>query len=557
MEDTFSNEPPSASAGAGTSVERNAIPPPPIESPAMSSSGKRHAGSFRALPDLRQSHSISDGGSMCIASSKRSSSFSSIRAGNHHSSSASETYIASLIDDLQSSLNALSAYPSLPKLEEWAILVHECLSRESRKFHSVHHVFEISAGCDPLQLLGAFFRDAINCVTDGGFTAKQEALVGDIVIRKNTEETFYTLTKDTDQLVDLIMEIFGLEPGQEVSSKYRGLDVFLSAVLMARVLRETLSEPLLALVAVCMEATIPFRRPDSSTGRTARDTLYERLERANNKYQLKMKTSEMVEAVQRAADLNNRNLGNFASEDAVFFLDHTWSLLPERSASLRRSYLYSVNDMCAACREMEIFLSNLDTNVVFQSFRGLPNEGEMEFFKQRLSSNLAKGRKYMRAKLLALELCAALATLTGGDVPMSFFAGDLPTHNYHSDRLGLAIPAFDYKELTKDCDYDVYIILNRGRQLEQSFDTRNAPIAAYVYATLGDDGISAALELCSIPMTPESSRQLLTHLPRQSVQLIATDIGRIAVSRARAIQKLMVELFGREGQEEDQVVAES
>jgi hypothetical protein len=181
----------------------------------------------------------------------------------------------------------------------------------------------------------------------------------------------------------------------------------------------------------------------------------------------------------------------------------------------------------------------------------------MEFFKQRLSSNLAKGCKYMRAKLLALEVCAALATLSGGDVPMSFFAGDLPTHNYHSDRLGLAIPAFDYKELTKDCDYDVYIILNRGRQLEQSFDTRNAPIAAYVYATLGDDGISAALELCSIPMTAESSRQLLTHLPRRSVQLIATGVGRIAVSRTRAIQKLMVELFGQEGQKEDQVTAES
>lgn len=494
---------------------------------------------------------------MCIASSKRSSSFSSIRAGNHHSSSASETYIASLIDDLQSSLHALSAYPSLPKLEEWAILVHECLSRASRKFHSVHHVFEISAGCDPLQLLGAFFRDAINCVTDGGFTTKQEALVGDIVIKKNTEEGFYTLTKETDQLVDLIMEIFGLEPGQDVSAKYGGLDVFLSAVLMARVLRETLSEPLLAQIAVCMEATIPFRRPNASTGRTALDALYERLERANMKYQLKMQRTEMVEAIQRAADLNNRNLGNFASEDAVFFLDHTWSLLPERSASLRRSYLYTVNDMCAACHEMEIFLSNLDTNVVFQSFRGIPNEGEMEFFKQRLSSNLAKGCKYMRAKLLALEVCAALATLSGGDVPMSFFAGDLPTHNYHSDRLGLAIPAFDYKELTKDCDYDVYIILNRGRQLEQSFDTRNAPIAAYVYATLGDDGISAALELCSIPMTAESSRQLLTHLPRRSVQLIATGVGRIAVSRTRAIQKLMVELFGQEGQKEDQVTAES
>lgn len=581
--DTFSPTPPRSSPKTPSSGKRfagrenvaAAAPPPPtveIASPTSSESPpppdgekRHHGGSFRALPDLRQSHSISDGGSICIANSKRSSSFSSARAGNHHSSSASETYIASLIDDLQTSLQTLEAYPPLSKLEEWAILIHECLSRESRMFHSVHHVFEISAGCDPLQLLGAFFRDAIHCVTDGGFTTRQEARVGDIIImaststnqpdelQKNTnedKEEVFTLTNDTDRLVDLVMDIFGLEAGQEVSASYGGLDVFLSAVLMARVLRETLSEPLLAQIAVCMEATIPFRRPNATTGKTALDDLYERLERANTKYGLDLQEIEMIEAIQRAADLNNRNLGNFASEDAVFFLDHTWSLLPERSASLRRSYLYSVNDMCAACHGMAIFLSNLDTNVVFQTFRGLPNDDEMEFFQQRLSSNLAKGRKYMRAKLLAMNICAALATLSGGDVPMSFFAGDLPTHNYHSDRLGLDFPTFDYKELTNiNCDNDVYLILNRGRQLEQSFDTRNAPIAAYLYATLGDDGISAGLELCCIPMTIKSSTQLLQYLPRKNVQLIATDVGRIAVSRTAAIQELMVKLFGQEDEE--------
>eukprot|EP00545_Synedropsis_sp_CCMP1620_P000520 CAMPEP_0119025442 /NCGR_PEP_ID=MMETSP1176-20130426/33750_1 /TAXON_ID=265551 /ORGANISM="Synedropsis recta cf, Strain CCMP1620" /LENGTH=563 /DNA_ID=CAMNT_0006980979 /DNA_START=120 /DNA_END=1811 /DNA_ORIENTATION=+ len=559
--DTFSppHPPPTSPEVASSEKKNEPIPPPPEASLSPLSSGKHreHAGSFRALPDLRQSQKISDGGSILIANSERSSSFSTVRAGNQNSSSSSETYIASLIDDLQTSLQALEAYPPLSKLEEWAIFIHECLSRESRKFHSVHHVFEISAGCDPLQLLAAFFRDAISCITDGGFTTRQEARVGDIVVHHHDtaeeEGSRYTLTKDTDRLVDLVMDIFGLEAGQDISESYRGLDVFLSAVLMARLLRETLSEPLLAQIAVCMEATIPFRRP-SSTGKTALDLLYDRLEKANMKYELDMEITEMIEAIQRAADLNNRNLGNFASEDAVFFLDHTWSLLPERSASLRRSYLYSVNDMASACHEMSIFLSDLDTNVVFQSFRGLPNDDEMEFFQQRLSSNLAKGRKYMSAKLLAVTVCSALATLSGGDVPMSFFAGDLPTHNYHSDRLGEDFPTFDYKELTNNCDNDVYLILNRGRQLEQSFDTRNAPIAAYLYASLGDDGVAAALKQCCVPMTMKSSMRLLKHLPRQNVQIIATDVGKIAVSRVLAIQELMVELFGQEEQAHDHEV---
>ena len=409
------------------------------------------------------------------------------------------------------------------------------LSVDSRKFHSVHHIFEISSGCDPLQLLAAFFRDSINCVTDGALTARQEQYVADILDRK---ECCLAKVVD-DRLVMLIMDIFGRHIGQSVR-KDTGLDVFLSAILMARVLKDDLSETYLAQIAVCMEATIPFREH-------ALDNLYERLKAANVKYELRLTEQDLVESIQRAADLNNRNLGNFASEDAVFFLDHTWSLLPERSSALRRSFLYSVNDMCKACHKMELFLTNLDATLVFQSFRGVPNEEEMLFFQKRLSSNLEKGRKYIRAKLLSVAVCSAIATLSGGDGPMSFFAGDLPTHNYYSDRLGEGFPTFNFKELTKGCDNDVYLILNRGRQLEQSFDTRNAPIAAYLYATLGDSGVLEALGVCQFPMTTQSSTVLLKFLPQDSVELIAADIGKIALSRTKIIQDLMVELFGNTG----------
>lgn len=497
---------------------------------------KRHAGSFKALPDLRQSLSISDGGSICISNTERAQSFSSVRAGSHNEA-ASETYVASLIDDLQTSLQALDAYPSLPQLEEWATLIHECLSKESRQFHSVHHVFEISSGCDPLQLLGAFFRDSINCVTDGDLTVRQQKYVGTVL------KEGYHLTNDTDRLLEIMLCIFGLNSGQEVS-QYAGLDVFLSSVLMGRVLEDSLSEMFLAQIAVCMEATVPFRRA-SSSGKAALDELYERLEMTNERFELGLSGEEMVESIQRAADLSNRNLGNFASEDAVFFLDHTWSLLPERSSALRRSYLYSVSDMCLACRDMEIFLTNLDTSVVFQSFQGVPNQEEMDFFQQRLGSNLAKGRKYMRAKLLSVATCAAIATLSGGDAPMSFFTGDLPTRNYRSDRLGEDFPTFDYKELSAQAvDNDVYLILNRGRQLEQSFDTRNAPIAAYLYAGLGDDGVEEVLKVCEFPMTTSSSKKLLRQLPRENALLIINDIGKIALSRTEVLQELVKELFG-------------
>jgi hypothetical protein len=488
-------------------------------------------GSFRALTDIRRpGHAISEGGSLSISNSEPVLRFSIHRAGDHDVS-VSETYIASIIDDIQVSLRELDANPPLTLVEEWATLIHECLSAESRKFHSVHHVFEISAGCDPIQLLAAFFRDCIKRVTDGELVPRQEQYVADIFNRQG----YIVDNQGQDRLIQMIMDIFELTNGQSLG-KATELDVFLSAILMAKVLKETLNETILIQIVVCMEASIPFREQ-------ALMKLYQKLQLVNTKYDLKLNDQEIVVAVQRAADFSNRNLGNFSSEDAVFFLDHTWSLLPERSRELRRFHLYSVNDMLHACQGIAEFFETLNPDLVFQSFRGIPNEQEMHFFQTRLRNNLEKGRKYTRAQLLSVSICAAIATLSGGDGPMSFFTGDLPTHNYHSQRLGETFPTFDYKDITKGCDYDVYVILNRGRQQEQSFDTRNSPLAAYIYAILGDEGVCSALQFCHCPMTELSSKQLLQNLPEQSVRLVANDIGMIAVSRTEIIQNLMVELF--------------
>jgi hypothetical protein len=478
---------------------------------------------------------MSDGGSLVVSTTSQSQSFSERRATAEDS--ASQTYITSFIDDLKSSLQALGSDPDPRQLEDWATLIHECLSTESRKFHSVHHVFEISAGCDPLQLLAAFFRDTINCSADGGLTPRQAAYVEGILSRDKQY-----LAPTDDSVVLLIMDIFGLKQEQCICD-YEGINIYLSAILMARVL--PLTEHQIFKVAALLEATIPFRGPNE-IGETALDILFQRVIAVNARRKLGSTEDEIVDLIQRAADLNNRTLGNFASEDAVYFLDHTWSLLPEHSKALRRSLLYTVNDMCQACDEMLRFLEGLDSSVVFQSFRGVPPDDETSFFEQRLSSNLEKGIKYIRAQLLSTAIVSAVATLTGGDAPMSFFAGDLPTHKYRSVRLGENFPTFSYQKLY-NCDRDVYLILTRGRQLEQSFDTRNSPIAAFVYATLGDGGVARALHEChQFPLTPEESQQLLRRLPRSNVMMIALDIAAIAVSRAEAIEDMLGELFGED-----------
>ena len=117
--------------------------------------------------------------------------------------------------------------------------------------------------------------------------------------------------------------------------------------------------------------------------------------------------------------------------------------------------------------------------------------------------------------------------------------GDLPSRSRTADRLADNYPTLDNPE----CNLQVYSILKSGRHCETSFDTRNSPLAAYLYAYLGDYGMEAVLEPLSFPMTDEAvARNLLSSLPRQTLELIGRDIASIAVSRAERIETILQEL---------------
>lgn len=45
----------------------------------------------------------------------------------------------------------------------------------------MHRIFEILPGAHPIQLIAAFFRDTVNCLVDGGLSAKQKTVLEGIV----------------------------------------------------------------------------------------------------------------------------------------------------------------------------------------------------------------------------------------------------------------------------------------------------------------------------------------------------------------------------------------
>ena len=76
--------------------------------------------------------------------------------------------------------------------------------------------------------------------------------------------------------------------------------------------------------------------------------------------------------------------------------------------------------------------------------------------------------------------------LTGGDAPVSLFMGDLP-HEGEGDSLRLEdmLPKLAAPSAT-DVDPDVLRLPKEGRKKESAFDLRHSPLAAYLYARLGD-----------------------------------------------------------------------
>jgi hypothetical protein len=477
------------------------------------------------------------------------------------------TYIARLILRIQECFRELGVDVDADdsvnrKIESMSILIHESMSISSRNYHSVQHVFDISRNLtDPVAVLAALFHDCIYYHVDGGLTDRQRRkLEGAIVTKQGTTSTndhvppgkappFYTSLSSCSNhqpLVCMVEKIFGYTKGQVVTNM-DGLNEYLSAVIAVRELEPFLPMSVLAEIATCIESTIPFRAANKETGETAADKLYKNLSHANEYHNLGMTDEQVETAVQRAVTLSNQDVENFGTSDREWFLDNTWSLLTETNEALRHHYLYSVMEFQFAVFKMNGFFNFLNPTVVFQQFRNVPDNEEIESLTNEARRNLEIGGKYVGSKLLSTSTLAAFAVLTGGDAPISLFMGDLPSRHRISVQLEDTLPAPSDEEL-EHCDMDVYNLLSQGRRSETSFDIKQSPMAAYLYGSMGDDALFDLLGKVKVyPMTPDAAKQLLAQLPRVPVQRIGSQMAMVALSRADRILEVLNDLPPQEG----------
>ncbi|MCA8920550.1 MAG: hypothetical protein KDD82_02005 [Planctomycetes bacterium] len=417
--------------------------------------------------------------------------------------------------------------------EAWAVLVHETMSGRGRQYHTVDHVFDISEGASPLATLSILFHDTVYYQADGGLLPQLETRVGDAVIEEDGAVKLAPLDPEGDPLRSMVAGLFGFESGVTLSP-YAGLNEFLSALLAAREIGDHLPRSTVAQVAACIEATIPFR-PVGADGVGPLQRLHCRLAGVNTAYGLGLDDAAMEQCVVQAADVANRDVGNFASTDPTVFLDNTWKLLPETNNALRGQRLYTVTDYRLAIEKMAGFLGFLDPGVVFLGFAGQPEAGVLERMTAQAGENIALGVHYLRAKLLAARVVEALALHTGGDAPIALFMGDLPEPGRPATkRLEDYLPTSSV-EPAPSADLTVLSLLETGRTLRSGFDLKTSPLAAFLYRQLGDEGVQAHLETAK---SMDDAKAWLDSLPEALVGAVAKASAEVAVSRRAGLLAL-------------------
>jgi hypothetical protein len=426
-------------------------------------------------------------------------------------------------------------------IERASVLVHEAMAGRARLFHGPEHIFDVAAGAgaDAVETLAILFHDVVYVQVDGALPPRVSELLGGAVDSEAGTYRVGAIDAASDGTAYLVMQLFGLSPGQ-VLSPFAGLNEFLSALVAARALAPALGRPVVAAIAACIEGTIPFRGPDAA-GRDPFDRLAERLARLDG---VALDGAAVAAAVRRAIRVANSDVGNFADPDVARFLDNTWQLLPEANPALLMPTAYTVRQYRTALGKMAGFLATLGADRVFHCWGGEPDQATFRGLVARAAGNLQMAVRYLGVKLYAAALLEALALCTGGDCPIELLAGAIPRPGAPVKRIDQFLPAAPVMPAPpasggSGTDPALLALFVDGRAAESSFDLRTSPLSAFVYRYLGEDGLPAATAAArDFAAGRDAAGDFLRRQPAPLVAALARAAARVAVTRADALEAL-------------------
>ncbi len=382
-----------------------------------------------------------------------------------------------IVNALWRALHDLGSPATTGEIEQWGFSVHAALSAAGREFHNHDHVIGLVSEGDPLEVIAALYHDAVYIQVDQGPPRSMRDELSSVLAQG--ADGWRVLPSAAGPVTADVLRVFGRSVGELVTPT-TGLNELASALVASIQLAHAVSREQRIAIAACIEQTIPFRTDPVPE-------LHDRLA------ELGLAGDVLEQAICRAVRVGNRDVENFADNDAAQFLDNTWKLLPESNPALHSPMVYTVRDYRIALLKMESFLACLPAERVFHSWNDEPRPEIHARRVARTAGNLELAVRYLRAKLYSIGLVEAIAELTGGDVPVDYFMGGHKSSRHPEiKRIEQFLPA-----LADACEVDLPLhrLLSEGRASESSFDIGPSPVGAYLHATVGEHELMKGVEM--------------------------------------------------------------
>ncbi len=401
-----------------------------------------------------------------------------------------EPYYQQCLNKLLWATKELGFEVSHQKLSKIAKIIVYTMTGPWRFFHTPDHIFEVGGSSNPIEILAALFHDLVYVQVDCSINFNISYYLAPFITE--AKESLLIRERDEispDSIFELVMYLFDFSFGEKLPP-FLGQNEFLSAVIAAKALEEIFNPKIIAKIVSLIEATIPFR-PKTKDGLTPLELLYQRLKEANYKFNLGFLPEEIDDTILQAVSLSNRDVGGFASINSVDFLDNTWNLIPETNHNLLNYSSYTIAEYRIAIIKMEGFLNFLSPEVIFQRFKGFPDDKFYSDLIKRATKNLQIGRLYLASKVVSITVLESLSYRFGRDIPLAMMMGEMPQTGVKLSRLVDFIPMGidNFYPLQNDLEKEVLQLLEIGRNQTSNYDLKESPLATLIVKYIGFDKV--------------------------------------------------------------------
>lgn len=439
---------------------------------------------------------------------------------------------------LSAACDALNAKCTSHELEGISKLIIQSMTGPWRSFHTPDHIFLVGQGGDPIEVISALFHDMVYVQVDQGVNVNIARFIAPFIHEVNNQLTIIEDPElSDDPIFKMTLMIFGFKQGDTLMPM-AGQNEFLSALLAAKVFNEIFPLSLLAQIISCIEATIPFRGPDSD-GISSSEKLFLRLKKVNEEFNFAWSDESIISIVERGVRVSNRDVENFSSDQSAHFLDNTWNLIPETNHDLKRVNTYTVNGYRVSLQKMDGFLNFLKAEVVFKHFHNEPSVHRFDELVGKTKHNLEVARLYLGMKLTSIAVLECIASRVGRDISVAMLMGELPVNGKPSFGLEQLLPTVANPIISSDpLEEEVLSLLELGRNFSSDYDVKNSPIATFMVKSIGFSEMRELLSKAREFFKGEkTSEQFLSCCPNELVRSITASIAHLFDTRKSLLLK--------------------